>query len=64
MSIVDLSRDNPTVSRRVLTLADRLGQALDKDYSSLEVAVNRGGGDVFLTKSVNPEKKLIRESRL
>jgi hypothetical protein len=46
------SRDNPTVSRRVLALADSLGEKLGKQSASLELVLKGGGGDVFTTKTV------------
>jgi hypothetical protein len=55
----DVRRDNPTVSRRVLELADRLGQPLGKQTASLEAVLKGGAGDVFTTKSV----KLGRKNR-
>jgi hypothetical protein len=57
-------RDNPTVSRRVLEIADWLGQSLEKQSASLEVVLKGGAGDVFTTKSVKLAPRGRRETRL
>jgi hypothetical protein len=57
------SRDNPTVSRRVLQLADSLGRNLEKQSVSLEGALKGGVGDVFTTKKVK-ELPASRQARL
>jgi hypothetical protein len=57
-------RDNPTVSRRVLELADWLGQSLEKQTASLEVVLKGGAGDVFTTKSVKLGRKGRAKAKL
>ena len=54
---INFRRDNPTVSGRVLEMADWLGQSLEKQTASLEVVLKGGAGDVFTTKSVRLGRK-------
>lgn len=63
-SLCNGRRDNPTVSRRVLELADSLGQSLEKQTASLEVVLKGGAGDVFTTKSVKIGKKSRGKAKL
>jgi hypothetical protein len=58
----DYRRDNPTVSRRVLGLADRLGLTLEKESSSLEAILKIGSGDIYVTKTLSLAKR--KEAKL
>lgn len=55
-------RDNPTVSRRVLKLADRLGRSLEKESVSLQAMLKMGSGDIYVTNTVRLGKR--RETKL
>jgi hypothetical protein len=52
------------VSRRVLQLADFIGQTLEKQTASLEVVLKGGGGDVFTTKDIKLSRKARRAIKL
>jgi hypothetical protein len=56
-------RDNPTVSRRVLSLADTLGQRLERQSASLEAVLRGGGVDIVTTKRVK-NKRVATGARL
>lgn len=56
-------RDNPTVSRRVLQLADSLGRSLEKQFASVEEVLRSDSGDVFTTKTLK-NRKAAREARI